>query len=502
MLLRIVVLCILLAGVCACSVNPATGEADFVTMTEGMEVSLGRSEHEKIMQQVGVYDGEALNEYVTKVGEKVAATSDRPNLDYLFTIIDSPDINAFALPGGYIYINRGLMSYLDSEAELAAVLAHEIGHVTARHTVRQQSANQANSVGSTVVGLLTRSRSAAEATGLYGAYMIADYGRDMELEADSFGAQYLFNSGFNPEAMVEVIGVLKDQEVYAKSKAKRNGKSTGATYHGVFSTHPRNDKRLKQVIAKAGTLPEGKNQSVNVNNYRKQINGMTYGKFTSKDKQRLKRYFNSKLKFTIRYPDDWQVTSQGASLLSKPDAGEGELLIALKRQLDDSSAQVILENYFGVDKLSDGAELDQAGLKGYTALHTDNASVKRVAVIFHRKKSFIFTGWAPELNQQQLADYEQQKAALEEGDDELEPLLGGDELIMASIESFRGLNKNETVPGPKLVLRYIEVEPGMTFARLAAKSKIPNDAEAQLRLLNGFYPRGEPHPGDLIKIVE
>lgn len=500
MLKRIFMLCILLSGVYGCSVNPATGEADFVTMTEGMEVSLGRSEHEKIIEQVAIYDGEALNEYVTKVGEKVAATSDRPNIDYLFTIIDSPDINAFALPGGFIYINRGLMAYLDSEAELAAVLAHEIGHVTARHTVRQQSANQANSVVSTVIGIGTRSRSAAEVSGLFGASMIAGYGRDMELEADSFGAQYLFNSGFDPEAMAEVIGVLKDQEVYAKSKAKRNGKATGATYHGVFSTHPRNDKRLKQVIAKAGTLPEDENQAVNINNYRKQINGMTYGKFTSKDKQRLKRYFNRKLKFTIRYPDDWQVSSQGATLVSKPTDGEGELLIALKRQLDDSSAQTVLENYYGEDKLSEGAELDQAGLKGYTALLTDTG--KRVAVIFHRKKCFIFTGWAPELSEQQLAQYEEQKAGLEEGDEELEPLLGGDQLIMAAIESFRGLNKNETVPGPKLVLRYIEVQPGMTFSRLAAKSKIPSDAEAQLRLLNGFYPRGEPHPGDLIKIVE
>ena len=125
-----------------CSVNPVTGQKDFVMMTENDEISLGRKYHVQVLQQTPAYHDQELQEYVQKIGDSLSIKSHRPNLFYRFTVLDSPDINAFALPGGYIYINRGLMAYLSSEEELAAVLGHEIGHVTARHSVRQYSQSQ------------------------------------------------------------------------------------------------------------------------------------------------------------------------------------------------------------------------------------------------------------------------------------------------------------------------------------------------------------------------
>jgi predicted Zn-dependent protease len=134
-----------------CSVNPVTGKQDFVMISENQEIQMGREYNSQILKQYEIYQNEVLQNYVQSIGESLALKSHRPNLVYRFTVLDSPDINAFALPGGYIYINRGLMSFLSSEEELAAVLGHEIGHVTARHSVKQYSQSQLLGILSTAI---------------------------------------------------------------------------------------------------------------------------------------------------------------------------------------------------------------------------------------------------------------------------------------------------------------------------------------------------------------
>ena len=129
----------LIFSLVGCAVNPVTGKQDFVMISEEQEIQMGREYNSQILKMKPVYQDQKLQDYVQSIGESLALKSHRPNLIYRFTVLDSPDINAFALPGGYIYINRGLMSYFSSEEELAAVLGHEIGHVTARHSVRQYS---------------------------------------------------------------------------------------------------------------------------------------------------------------------------------------------------------------------------------------------------------------------------------------------------------------------------------------------------------------------------
>lgn len=137
----LLVVCMALAS--GCAVNPATGRDDFVLMDEAAEQELGIRYNQDVQQRYPRYPDAQLQAYVQQVGDRVARYSHRPDLVFIFTVIDSPDLNAFALPGGYIYVHRGLLAYLGSEAELAAVLAHEIGHVTARHGARQRSQSQA-----------------------------------------------------------------------------------------------------------------------------------------------------------------------------------------------------------------------------------------------------------------------------------------------------------------------------------------------------------------------
>ena len=151
-----------------CATNPVTGGKDVVLMSESQEIEIGRKAHPQVLQQYGRYEDEALQQYVNGVGQRIAAVSHRPELQYTFTVLDSADVNAFALPGGFVYITRGIMAYLNSEAELAAVLGHEIGHVTARHAVRQQTGATAAGVGAAVVGILTGSGDLANVAGAAG----------------------------------------------------------------------------------------------------------------------------------------------------------------------------------------------------------------------------------------------------------------------------------------------------------------------------------------------
>src|SRR5688500_2454983 len=248
----------LLAG---CAVNPVTGKRDFTLMTEAEEIRKGQHAAAEIRKAYNPYDDlPALQNYVNEIGQKLARNSHRPELGYHFTVVDSPQVNAFALPGGHIYITRGILAYLNSEAELAAVLAHEIGHVTARHNVRQYSAATAANTAATIGGLLVgifvpqlggqAIQGVQSLLGITGCVLVLGYGRGHELEADRLGAEYLARSGYDPQAMIKVISVLKNQELFDIEAAKQEGREP-RRYHGLFATHPDNDTRLQAVVGEA-----------------------------------------------------------------------------------------------------------------------------------------------------------------------------------------------------------------------------------------------------------
>ena len=167
-------------------------------------------EHQKLIDNIGLYDDPELDAYVRRVGERLLEQSGITSPEFTFTLLDSPDINAFAMPGGFIYVNRGLLAYLDTEAELAGVLAHEIGHITERHHSRRKTAQVTSKVASVSAYILTGSGDVYDAASMYGAEIISGFGRDMELEADSAGAEYLHQTGYDVDSMLSVIGVLKD----------------------------------------------------------------------------------------------------------------------------------------------------------------------------------------------------------------------------------------------------------------------------------------------------
>lgn len=270
---RIGILPVLMLSILSCSTNPVTGKKDFSLINKEQELAIGAQGHRSIMKQKKPLNNAKIQAYVNNLGQQLARQSHRKDIKYTFTVLDDPSVNAFALPGGFIYITTGIMAYLNSEGELAGVLGHEIAHVTARHGVKQQSANLASSV---LLGVLAKQAggSGNELNSLNKA-LISGYGRDHELEADRLGAEYLARVGFAPKKMIDVVSVLKSQEEFSKAKALSEGRQP-ASYHGVFASHPRNDLRLQKIIAAADKFKQGATRDDGHDRYLNMIAGLKY----------------------------------------------------------------------------------------------------------------------------------------------------------------------------------------------------------------------------------
>jgi predicted Zn-dependent protease len=359
--LRHWVLGVLLVQLAGCAVNPATGRNNFVMMSEQQELALGQRYSQEILKQYPRYADEKLQAYVQQVGERVARYSHRSQLNYQFTVVDSPDINAFALPGGYIYIHRGLLAYLNSEAELAAVLGHEVGHVTARHGVQQQSQSSAWGILGQAVAIGTGVGAAADLTNVLGSAFVRGYGRDMELEADGLGAQYLARSGYDPQAMIEVVNVLKGQEDFARDQAAKRGQAQAAGgYHGVFDTHPDNDRRLQQVLGPARALATGQ-QEVNRDAFLKHLNGLPFGDSAASGVRRGQHFYHAELDFTLAFPQGWSMINRPDVLIGQ--SADQQAFIAMTQEGNPQrlSAAQLLRQRVGGQQLTAEREWRQAG---------------------------------------------------------------------------------------------------------------------------------------------
>ncbi|MCJ8170399.1 M48 family metalloprotease [Atopomonas sediminilitoris] len=469
---------VLLSGMLAlsgCAVNPATGQTDFVMMSEQEEVSLGQRYHQEVLKQYSLVEDKALRDYVERIGQRMARASHRSNLNYQFTVVDSPEINAFALPGGYIYIHRGLMSYLNSEAELAAVLGHEIGHVTARHSVRQHGQSSALSILANVVAIGTGYGAAGDLTNVLGTAVVRGYGRDMELEADGLGAQYLARAGYDPQAMIQVVRVLKAQEDFARARAAAKGQEASGGYHGLFDTHPDNDRRLQEVI---GKVPGGGSGEVGREAFLKRLNGVPFGDSAASGVRRGQRFYHAELNFTLEYPAGWGIVNQPDKLIGHTQDDQAFIIMGMEDRDERLTPEEFLRKKVGRQSLVEEFNLKQAGLSGYAAMIPGDKA-RRLAVVYHGKHAYMFVAAV------------KGRAPIETQDDR----------FMQVIRSFRPLTSKEKALAQPLRIRLHTVKAGETIRSLAGSSKFNEDGESQLRLLNGLYPSGEVKAGQVIKIV-
>lgn len=462
----------LLAG---CAQNPVTGGNDFVMMSESQEIALGRQADAQVKKQYKVYESKALQDYVNRVGQGIAKHSHRPELQYHFTVLDSAEINAFALPGGYVYITRGILAYLNSEAELAAVLGHEIGHVTARHGVRQQSAAQAANLGLTIASIFVpevASIGGQNLANVVGGALLSGYGREHELEADRLGAEYLARTDYDPQAIIQVIRVLKDQELKDAELAKQEGREP-RRYHGLFASHPDNDTRLQQAVAEADKNGSAHAHFAGREEYLAATDGLLFGDSSDQGVVRNNRFYQADLGISLVFPPDWQVHNQPDSLIAVSPGGEAMMQLKLDQKPRGTPAEYVRR------MVGSNAGVQPLQINGLSAA-TFELSSTIGGVIYLNDYAYIVQTQAR--SRGGLSTFRNN--------------------IFDTVRSFHALTPAERKQIKPLMIRVITTRTRDTYAQLAKNSPLGKSAETYLRLFNAQYPEGEPRVGQPIKIVE
>lgn len=309
-----------------CSVNPATGERQVMLVSQNQEIAMGAEADPGIVAQMGLYPDDGWQTYIQALGAELAAQSERPDLPWTFRVIDDPIVNAFALPGGYIYVTRGILTHFNSEAELASVLGHEIGHVTGRHGAERMSKAQLAGVG-----LMAAAIAAPEARDYLGyaqqgiGLLFLKFGRDDEREADDLGLRYMTRGDYRPDQMPKVFLTL--ERVSAAQGAGR--------IPAWMSTHPDPGNRAQRISDQIAALPPDPNRSkVNRDTYLERLENMTFGVNPREGYAIGSSFYHPEMAFQLDFPEGWKIqnTRQAVGAISP----EQDAIVVLSLAQEDS----------------------------------------------------------------------------------------------------------------------------------------------------------------------
>jgi predicted Zn-dependent protease len=481
-----------LLAACETVENPVTGRTERTVMDERAEIAEGEKAHPVVVAEFGEYKDPRVAAYVDRLGQRLAAQSHRGQLKWRFTVLDSPDVNAFALPGGYVYVTRGLMAYMESEADLAGVIGHEIGHVTARHGAQRATRQQTAGLGvlaASVLGAILESRGlggagdlAQQVSQTVAAGYIARYSREQELQADRLGAEYLARSSLDPNNMVDVIGVLRSQERFAADVARAEGRAPRPEEHWLAS-HPSNEQRLAEIRAIAAQY-RGRYADDGRTRYLQAIDGMPFGESRDQGVTRGRHFFHEPLGFAITAPQGWKIQNAADALtIANGEGNAGLMLRAVPAEAGTQHDDVIRN----VIKPEQG-RTERRTLNGLAATHF--VGTRRTEQGARPVVATVVSGPGPRtyLLLYGAADSATLQRAL--------PLLEQTEA------TFRPLAAAERAAARPWTLRTLPMPRG-GFAELARRAPLPTHAEQQQRLLNGVYGGGaEPQPGQPVKTVE
>ncbi|WP_119154041.1 M48 family metalloprotease [Caldimonas tepidiphila] len=481
-------------GGCATVENPVTGEAERTVMDVQTEIAEGRKAHPQILAEYGEYKDPKLQAYVDELGQRLARHSHRSELKWHFTVLDSPEVNAFALPGGYVYVTRGLMAYMESEADLAGVIAHEIGHVTARHGSQRATRQQTAGLGvlaATILGAVLEGRGVSGAADLasqvsqgVAAGYVASYGRGQELQSDQLAAEYLARAGYDPKNMIDVIRVLQDQERYAADLARAQGREPRGDAGSWLASHPSNEQRLDEITEIASRYQGSYAQDEGRARYLRMIDGLPFGESREQGLTRGRNFYHEPLGFALTAPAGWRIRNAPDALLVASPEGSAGLVMRPVPPDAGRSHEEILRKVLQPEQ----GRTERFSVNGMPA--TRFVGVRRNAQgAAQPVDATVVTGPGnrPYLFLQAARD----RAALQQAAPRLQEALA----------SFRPMSAADRSAARPWTLRTVPYPRG-GFEQLARQSALDENALQQLRLLNGVYASGEPRPGQLVKIVQ
>ncbi|MGQ9560064.1 MAG: M48 family metalloprotease [Candidatus Oleimicrobiaceae bacterium] len=299
---RVATFAAVLALLVSCAVNPVTGKRDFMLLTEADEIQLGKQTDPEVIATYGLVENPQLNAYVGELGQRLARVSHRPQLPFSFKVLDSPVINAFAVPGGFVYLTRGILAYLNDEAELAGVMGHEIGHVTARHTAKQYSKSMVVGLGLEIgKGLSSEFRKYAPYLAFGVGMLFLKFSRDDERQADELGVTYSTKAGYDAAHMANLFVTLE-----------RLQPSSAHSLPDWFSTHPNPPSRIKniqQLAAQWKKTVGAADYKVNTEQYLRTIDGIVFGEDPRQGYVADGMFYHPTMRFQFPVPQNWKVVN-------------------------------------------------------------------------------------------------------------------------------------------------------------------------------------------------
>jgi predicted Zn-dependent protease len=483
---RCLLLGVILAACAACATNPVTGKSQISLMSEAEELAIGQQQDAEIRREMGVYDDPELQRYVSNIGTELARNSHRPNLPWTFTIVDSPAINAFALPGGYIYLTRGLMAYLDDESELAGVLGHEIGHVTARHAAQAYTRQAEANFGLMILSIFvpsTQGFTDLGATGL--SVLFLKHGREAELEADRLGVEYGSGAGYDPTGVPRFLSTLARVDALSD--------------RGVpnwLSTHPDPGSRVVKAEPVAGKFVSPDAKKVNHDQYLEHINGLVFGDSPKDGIVRGNEFLHPLLRIGMTFPEGWELTNAPQAVMAQePGTQHFMVLQEVERQAatrpgsgNQVTPQAIAEiaivamrraGYSPVDGSYEKINGNEAYLGLYRGSAKDVGKVTmRAAHIAIGRQLYVVAGFAPE-KEFDLVDRD----------------------IQPALKTFRHLTPVEASNVRPNRIQFYTVRQGDSWQSIAARQGKNYVNAATLAIMNDREVSAQPQSGERIKII-
>jgi predicted Zn-dependent protease len=463
----------------SCSRNPVTGKKELNFMSQSQEIAMGKQSDPEVVAQFGLYEDKKLQDFITKEGNKMVKISHRPNMDFEFKILNSPVVNAFALPGGYVYFTRGILAHFSNEAEFAGVLGHEIGHVTARHGAEQYTNQMLSQIG-LIVGLVVSPtvRQFANEISQGVQLMMLSNSRANESQSDELGVEYSTKIGFDANQMAGFFRTIG-----------RIGESSGGEIPTFLSTHPNPGDRFTRVHELATewqaklNLPEYK---VNRNSYLEMIDGIIYGEDPREGYTDNNVFYHPGLRFSFPYPSGWQLANTPQQVQMAPKGQNAIMIFSLAQGNSLQEAANAFAQQFQLTV----AETNNKTVNGYPAYQMvddqmneqDPAQSVRIITYFYQDKKndaiYQMLGVAPKQEFSKQSNY-----------------------FLFTMDNFKLLTDPARINVKPEQIRVVTVPTSMTLEQALRRNNMPADRFNELAILNSMELNQTVPAKEKIKVI-
>lgn len=465
------------SSLAACSTNPATGRSQFAgLMSPQQETSVGAQEHPNIIAEFGEYNNKAIQNYVRQVGAKVTQNTERPDVNYQFFVLDSPIVNAFALPGGYIYISRGLLALANNEAEMASVLGHEAGHITGRHSAERYSRSVVTTLGAGILAAAIDNAGVSQALGVGSDLYLKSYSRAQEHESDSLGIRYMAQNGYDPDASASFLTSLQNASAL---EAQLDGRQQASMSY--FSTHPATSERVTRASAEAARYGAG--GALNRDKYLDMIDGITYGDSAKQGLIRGQDFIHPEIGFKFTAPAGFKITNQPAQVVATSESGAVMIFDMAPNAKGQTAMQYLRQDWLKGEGAGNPESITIHGMRAATAgfkgtINKQPMTIQLVAIEFAPNRFARF----------QIGIPANASSSIVNG-------------LKAASYSFERLNEAQKASYRPYILRVVTARAGDTVESLAAKFPYKDYNAERFRVLNGLKTGEQVRAGQRYKVV-